>query len=978
MSRADDIAQAVLSDTASAADLAEWSRLQVSDPQQCRTALVLLRVEGLLRAGGRAPSQAASVVAQIKATQDQRLRTSVMGQLHQIRRKRWHTTGSGRYVRTRPLRFWLVSAGAAGLLLTIGLAVVLLQFAFGGDPALPRLVTATSDVRVDGQIPKLPRVLLANQSVAVAAGGGAALTWNDGTTTTIDDAAFFTLSPGSADAGKRMTITRGRFSAVVAPQPAGRPLVFTTPHGEAIVVGTRLRLEVDDALTQLSVDSGLVRLVNAADGSVQDVAAGQRAFVAAPRRPLPPVESVQRAAMPNLDLVAQVRERASATLREPLLVAGEGADPAHHTLVRVFDQLGLGMTQFLAWPPQVRGGVAVATLRLADGTALIACAAHDASVNEIRLIDTAGVRVASWVPKGLKPPFAITTGRFIDDLMDEQVVITSHSGAGDLRICRLDGLTLATMPLPTSVARSGVTLATRRAAAGDRLLLGTGGAEPLVELDVRGVISGATNGVRGDSTVPAPLTASASERIATWMSRRWSGDHVQVLAQAQDLGRAVGLWQMGHPDDVVPLRLAQLVAGFHAAPEEFVGIMPGPVSDDARWRPGAQDFAKFLLRRYRNLEAINRHFRTPFRDAAEIDIPADRGRGRWDRTEVGNSLYVAWQHCLEMHQAELLMRGARDAILAGFPAEQVLLPASPRNTEGLPGRAGAASLLYPAGTGIALDVASEDLAAGDGLLAGALSSGHTQPVLWRIRTPLSPAAQATLVTTPLRLVPLATGIEPATELANAFQIRGAERHALTAARGRLIQWSGPTGPAHLVGVMDNGAWDGATRLTPFRTQVEVESLFGAADIGMTLEHDELVSPEIRGLGPGDQIELSFRAHSMHPHAALTVRIVRADQAPADATMQEVVELPDTRQVFHLGSEAAVFRYALRMQILTGPIRVVIHAGNSADAVTQRPRIRLESVQASVQRHGAALPDAGRRLGRPYVGDVSWDVFSRVR
>src|SRR6185503_8036970 len=72
------------------------------------------------------------------------------------------------------------------------------------------------------------------------------------------------------DAGKRLVLDKGSLKARVSKQLAGRPLVFSTPHGEATVVGTILRLVVDKG-TRLDVDEGKVRLKNKAGKSVEVV-----------------------------------------------------------------------------------------------------------------------------------------------------------------------------------------------------------------------------------------------------------------------------------------------------------------------------------------------------------------------------------------------------------------------------------------------------------------------------------------------------------------------------------------------------------------------------------------------------------------------------------------------------------------------------------------------------------------------------------
>lgn len=75
--------------------------------------------------------------------------------------------------------------------------------------------------------------------------------------------------------GTRVTLTAGTLSSDVAKQPVDQPLVFATPHGEARVLGTVLRLVVDPAWTRLEVKEGKVRLTR--DGKSVDVGAGQYA-----------------------------------------------------------------------------------------------------------------------------------------------------------------------------------------------------------------------------------------------------------------------------------------------------------------------------------------------------------------------------------------------------------------------------------------------------------------------------------------------------------------------------------------------------------------------------------------------------------------------------------------------------------------------------------------------------------------------------
>jgi hypothetical protein len=85
------------------------------------------------------------------------------------------------------------------------------------------------------------------------------------------------------DSGKQLALTQGTVLAVVSKQPKGEPMLFTTPHGEAKVLGTTLRLTVDPdpkKATRLEVEEGKVELKNLAGKAVY-VESGHFAVAAA-------------------------------------------------------------------------------------------------------------------------------------------------------------------------------------------------------------------------------------------------------------------------------------------------------------------------------------------------------------------------------------------------------------------------------------------------------------------------------------------------------------------------------------------------------------------------------------------------------------------------------------------------------------------------------------------------------------------------
>jgi hypothetical protein len=85
------------------------------------------------------------------------------------------------------------------------------------------------------------------------------------------------------ESGKVVDLLQGAVAAEVVKQPAGRALVLTTPHAEARVLGTRLRLAVEPDGTRLEVREGRVRFTRTRDGSTAEVGAGAFATTSAPR-----------------------------------------------------------------------------------------------------------------------------------------------------------------------------------------------------------------------------------------------------------------------------------------------------------------------------------------------------------------------------------------------------------------------------------------------------------------------------------------------------------------------------------------------------------------------------------------------------------------------------------------------------------------------------------------------------------------------
>jgi hypothetical protein len=85
------------------------------------------------------------------------------------------------------------------------------------------------------------------------------LAWSDGTRVQLSGGTVIDLP--STTAGKLVYLDRGDLAASVAKQPANHPMIFKTPHADAIVRGTELSLHVHEDDTRLDVSEGQVELV---------------------------------------------------------------------------------------------------------------------------------------------------------------------------------------------------------------------------------------------------------------------------------------------------------------------------------------------------------------------------------------------------------------------------------------------------------------------------------------------------------------------------------------------------------------------------------------------------------------------------------------------------------------------------------------------------------------------------------------------
>jgi hypothetical protein len=109
--------------------------------------------------------------------------------------------------------------------------------------------------------------------------GFATFLFDDGTMLVLVGDAKVLLA--EVDGQKRVNVHHGDVDADVAPQPAGKPMLFVTPQAEARVMGTRLSISAETSATTLSVSEGHVVMKRLSDGRSVDVRGGFHA-VASP------------------------------------------------------------------------------------------------------------------------------------------------------------------------------------------------------------------------------------------------------------------------------------------------------------------------------------------------------------------------------------------------------------------------------------------------------------------------------------------------------------------------------------------------------------------------------------------------------------------------------------------------------------------------------------------------------------------------
>lgn len=228
----------------------------------------------------------------------------VMGNVRRVRRPDRPRPGSPRPNRNRSPVPWLLSV-AAGLLAAAATLWWMSVRPVESIPSAPPVAVQPSPVppKLASTSVPVPVLVPVPVPIAIATSTGVVLrantvltsgtvihagdelyvgsepggwTYTDGTTIATGAKTTAVLD-GNPAVGKRIALRDGSITASVVPQPEGQPLVATTRHLEATVLGTRFSLEVA-AVSRLAVREGqvLARIgsVSSVIGAGQEISAG--------------------------------------------------------------------------------------------------------------------------------------------------------------------------------------------------------------------------------------------------------------------------------------------------------------------------------------------------------------------------------------------------------------------------------------------------------------------------------------------------------------------------------------------------------------------------------------------------------------------------------------------------------------------------------------------------------------------------------
>jgi len=144
--------------------------------------------------------------------------------------------------------------------------------------------------------------------------------------------------------------------------------------------------------------------------------------------------SVTLAVNKYLDLDAETKRLANQpSARPPVplaprMVTGEGPHPDNHTIIRILSSYQVCETQFLAYPPAIRGGVGIACGSDKNAKSFIVTwPLTSAETNSVRLFNKfGGLTSTIQVTEKAIPPFSITVGDFSKSNPGDEIAVTEN------------------------------------------------------------------------------------------------------------------------------------------------------------------------------------------------------------------------------------------------------------------------------------------------------------------------------------------------------------------------------------------------------------------------------------------------------------------------------------------------------------------------------------------------------------------------
>jgi hypothetical protein len=221
----------------------------------------------------------------------------------------------------------------------------------------------------------------------------------------------------------------------------------------------------------------------------------------------------------DLDLSAQLGDL-SGEVKPPVppapeLVVGEGEDPGNHTLVKVLDGYGIARVQFLAYGPEVMGGVQVEGGDSRSlGPCIVTAPLSSTQVRQVRVFDRQGGLLGEFEPGArLQPPYLIAMGDFLRNHPGDEVAITSRYGLTgmpcEVLLYDTDGSLLSTYRVRGEVPAGPRAMSAARDALGARLVLTLPQQKRAAILDPSAAFDPATNEGRWRDLPPLPEGGAA-------------------------------------------------------------------------------------------------------------------------------------------------------------------------------------------------------------------------------------------------------------------------------------------------------------------------------------------------------------------------------------------------------------------------------------------------------------------------------------